>query len=41
MIAALILLTALVLTASVSTLISVARDGYRRVPNAPLARIAR
>jgi len=41
MIAALVLLAALALTASIATVITLARDGYRRVPNAPIERIAR
>lgn len=38
MIAALIALAALALWASLSTIVVVARDGYRRVPNAPILR---
>jgi hypothetical protein len=40
MIAVLISLAALALWASVSTVVVVARDGYRRVPTAPIARSA-
>ena len=38
MIAALVSIAALALWASVSTMVVVARDGYRQVPNAPILR---
>lgn len=38
MIAAFLALAALALWASVATVVVVARDGYRRVPNAPILR---
>jgi hypothetical protein len=38
MIVALIVLAAVALAAIVATLVVVARDGYRKVPNAPIVR---